>query len=181
MESDAAPPRCAALYDSTREKAAGEKFCSLRRDPAPTSRYTVTIANRPSALTSRSHVSFRIRPWLCRRTGSRNNSLFFSRLPGLNYLRAERVPRHGRTLIQTKRVRFPRFGALLWRIRQYLNWEFSAYFELINPAYRNNLFNRCISFLKYFLRILLFLCNKDSRRGMYKLKICKLTITDWES
>lgn len=76
------------------------------------------------------------------RTCSRNNSLFFSRLHGLNYLRAERVPRHGRTLIRTKRVRFPHSGALLWRIRQYLNWEVSAYFELTNPAYRGNLFNR---------------------------------------
>lgn len=38
MESDAAPPRCAALYDSTREKAAGEKFY------LPTARASVYVA-----------------------------------------------------------------------------------------------------------------------------------------
>jgi len=145
VENDAAPPRCAAFYDSTREKAAGEKFCYLRRGSAPTSRYTVTIANRPSTLTPCSHVSFRIRPWLCRCTGSRNNLLFFSRLHGLNYLRLERVPRHGRALIRTKRVRFPRFGALLWGISRYLSRECSAY--------RSNLFDKRTLFLKYFLRI----------------------------
>jgi len=168
VESDATPPRCTALYDATCEKAAGEKFCLLRCNSAATSRSMVTIANRPSTLTPRSHVSFRIRPWLCCRTGSRNSSLFFSRLTGLNYLRLERDPRYGRTLIRTKRVRFPHFGAVLQGIRRYLSWEFSAYFELIHFAYWNYLFSRCISFLKYFLRISSFLFNKvRSIKGIY--------------